>query len=84
MNSPRNDLDWSEGEEAEAKNCRARIVTNALRRPHTYTIINVSDEPRNWMLTNGAAAVRAAPPRKSIHAKSAVRPRKEPSSRRRQ
>lgn len=37
---------------------RKLMRTCSLRRPHRYTIINVSDEPRKWMLTNGATSCR--------------------------
>jgi hypothetical protein len=40
--------------------------------------MNVREDPRNSMLTNGASAVSSVPPKISIQRKSAVRPRKEP------
>merc|ERR1719502_2386327 len=46
--------------------------------------MNVSDDPRKWMDTNGATAVISAQPKSSIQMKSAVRPRNEPSSSSRQ
>lgn len=47
---------------------------------HTHTIMKVSEEPRNWMLTQGAAASKMPPPNSSIHRKSAERLRNDPSS----
>ena len=41
--------------------------------------MNVSDDPKNSMLVNGASAVSKAPPKSSIQRKSAVRPRNEPA-----
>lgn len=43
--------------------------------------MNVREDPRNSMLTNGARAVSSAPPNISIQRKSAVRPRNEPGAR---
>lgn len=42
--------------------------------------MNVSADPRNCTLTKGAIAVSSTPPKTSIHRKSALRLRKDPSS----
>lgn len=43
--------------------------------------MNVREEPKNCMFTNGAQQVNSVPPISSIHRKSALRPLNEPSSR---
>ena len=60
------------------------MLTYWLRRPQTYTIMNVRDAPRNWMLMKGARAREERRAEKKHPEKSALRPRKVPSSRRRQ
>jgi hypothetical protein len=40
--------------------------------------MKVSEDPRNWMLTQGAIRVSSVPPNRSIHRKSADRLLKEP------
>ena len=45
---------------------RNDICTYRFRRPHTYTIMNVRDAPRNWMLMNGATHDSSALPKRSM------------------
>lgn len=46
-----------------------------------YTIIKAREEPKNCILTNGAAAVKMMAPKRSIQRKSADLLRKDSSSR---
>ena len=59
---------------------RPRASAPTPRRP-PRTIMKVSEEPRNWMLTQGATPTSSAPPKSSIQRKSAGRLRNDPSSR---
>mmetsp|Transcript_3372 Transcript_3372/g.21041 ORF Transcript_3372/g.21041 Transcript_3372/m.21041 type:complete len:122 (-) Transcript_3372:178-543(-) len=56
------------------------MFTYRFLLPHTYTIMKVREDPRKCTFAKGATASMRNPPNTSMKKKSAVLPRKDPSS----